>query len=152
MLTYANCESKKKRTRRDNMSGGSLDYFFATLADHAGDFDDKELDGLVSDLSELFRAREWFLSADTSEGSWNEARDKFKAKWFTDYGRRERIEKYLAEIREEVMRSFGFGKYCRDCKHWMPNLDSKDYGRCEFETCCDNHRCESCEKWEANEE
>ena len=80
------------------MSGGSLNYFYCQLQDHVGDFGDKELDELVKDLAELFHDREWYLSADYGEGSWNEARDAFKAKWFTDHGRQERIEKYLSDI------------------------------------------------------
>lgn len=89
------------------MSGGSLDYFCYTLEDHVGDFGDKELDELVKDLAELFHDREWFLSGDTCEGEWNEARDKFKAKWFTKVGRAERIEKYLYEAVEEFKRICG---------------------------------------------
>ena len=44
------------------MSGGSLDYFYSQLNDHVGDFKDRELDELVSDLAELFHDREWYLS------------------------------------------------------------------------------------------
>ena len=89
------------------MSGGSLNYFYCQLQDHVGDFGDKELDELVSDLAELFHDREWYLSADTGRGSWEEARDAFKKKWFTKLGRQERIEKYLADFTEEIRRSFG---------------------------------------------
>ena len=89
------------------MSGGSLNYFYNELGEHIGDFNDKELDELVKDLSKLFRDREWYLSGDTGEGTWNEARDSFKKKWFTDIGRHERITKYLDDIRTEVLESFG---------------------------------------------
>ena len=129
------------------MSGGSLDYFYSRLEDHAGDFRDKELDELVSDLARLFHDREWFLSGDTCEGDWNEARDAFKVKWFTEHSRQERIEKYLADLSEEVRRSFGVSKkYCENCKHWKKR-DGK-YGDCSFEKCCLFHRKEYCEKWE----
>lgn len=129
------------------MSGGSLDYFYSYMEEHIGDFGDKELDALVKDLSKLFHDREWYLSGDTCEGHWNEARDAFKEKWFTKHGRQERIEQYLKEIGEEVRRSFGNGTYCQTCNHWTE--DSDNYGRCEYQKYCLVHRAESaCERYE----
>ena len=133
------------------MSGGSLNYFYCTLQEHIGDFGDKELDELVEDLAELFHEREWYLSNDTGVGSWNEARDAFKAKWFTEHGRQERIEKYLAEIGDDVRKMFGiYSRYCKDCMHFTPETDSK-YGACEHQRNCLKHGCDSCDKWEAKE-
>jgi hypothetical protein len=133
------------------MSGGSLDYFYCQLQDHDHDFGDKELDELVSDLAELFHDREWFLSADTCEGEWNEARDAFKAKWFTEHGRQERIEKYLAEVGDEVRKMFGMdAKYCKNCRRWTAEKTGK-YGRCAIVKGCLMHRSDTCEKWEAKE-
>lgn len=132
------------------MSGGSLNYFYCLLAEHVGDFGDTELDDLVKDLAELFHAREWYLSADTGEGDWNEARDAFKAKWFTEHGRQDRIEAYLAELSEEVRKSYGISeRYCKNCKHWTA-VEGRDqrYGRCAFENHCLRHRSDSCKKWE----
>ena len=128
------------------MSGGRLNYFYCQLEDHVGDFGDKELDELVKDLAELFHDREWYLSADYGEGTWNEARDAFKEKWFTKHGRQERIEKYLAEIGDEVRAMFGMGKKCQTCKHW--ELESERYGKCEFINWHLTHRSESCERHE----
>ena len=129
------------------MSGGSLNYFYGMLEEHVGDFGDRELDELVKDLATLFHDREWFLSSDTCEGNWNEARDKFKAKWFTETGRQERIERYLSDLTEEVRRSFGIRpKYCKDCGHFTPEKKGSDYGKCDFETRCLMHRKEYCEK------
>lgn len=133
------------------MSGGSLGYFYCQLNDHVGDFKDKELDELVSDLAQLFHDREWYLSSDTCKGDWNEARDKFKQKWFTEIGRQERIESYLDDLKAEVLQSFGIAhKYCQDCKHWTVSDKHKEgeYGNCEFEKGCYMHKCETCEKWE----
>jgi len=96
------------------MSGGSLNYFFTSLQDHVGDFSDKELDDLVSDLAELFKDREWYLSGDTGDGTWAEARDEFKAKWFTEHGRQQRIEKYLADAYDGFPAQVTI-KNCRDC-------------------------------------
>lgn len=135
------------------MSGGSLDYFYSSLEDHVGDFGDMELDELVKDLAKLFHDREWFLSSDTCEGSWVEARDTFKKKWFSEHGRQERIEKYLDDVRNQVLSSFGMSnKYCRTCRRWTPEEDGSRYGTCEYEKHCLTHRSETCEKWEGQEE
>lgn len=131
------------------MSGGSLDYFYSQLQEHTGDFEDKELDELVEDLAKLFHDREWYLSGDYCEGTWNEARDNFKKKWFTDVGRQERITKYLDDIRQEVLQSFGIAhQYYRDCKNWTAPDKSHTYGKCSEHTSCLWHPCETCEKWE----
>ena len=133
------------------MSGGSLDYFYCLLQEHVKDFDDKELNELVTDLARLFHDREWFLSGDTGEGDWNESRDVFKEKWFTEHGRQERIEKYLAEFAEEVRRQFGISiKYCMNCKHWAGSKEA-DYGDCDIDRYVRWHRKDSCDKWEAKE-
>lgn len=130
------------------MSGGSLNYFYCELGGHVGDFGDKELDELVSDLAELFHAREWFLSSDTGPGDWEEARDKFKKKWFTKIGRQQRIEKYLADFTEEIRRCFGISeKYCETCGRWTEHKDSR-YGDCALEKGHLFHRREFCDKWE----
>ena len=138
------------------MSGGSLDYFYCQLQDHVGDFKDKELDDLVNDLAELFHDREWYLSGDYGEGEWNEARDKFKKKWFSEGARAERIEKYLDEVKVELLQSFGvpFGvqhKYCKDCRHWTQQTET--LGKCEFAVGYLNHAYETCDrdKWENKE-
>lgn len=136
------------------MSGGSLNYFYSDLENHIGDFEDKELDELVKDLAKLFHDREWFLSCDTCEGSWVEARDAFKQKWFSPDSRKERIEKYLDEIRDDVLKSFGISdKYCKNCKHWTQ--DDRDnyevYGNCDLRKKCLMHRSESCERFQAKD-
>ena len=135
------------------MSGGSLNYFYTMLQDHVGDFGDKELDELVADLAELFHDREWYLSADTGRGSWREARDEFKAKWFTEHGRQERIEKYIQEYSNEIRDALGVRqKYCKNCKHWTAQGEDSYYGNCEYEKHCLTHRSDDCEKYEAGEQ
>jgi hypothetical protein len=136
------------------MSGGSLDYFYAMLEDHVGDFGNKELDELVSDLAELFHDREWYLSSDTGVGQWNEARDAFKAKWFKEGARQERIEKYLAEFSNEIRMTFGISdRYCKTWKHWSPETEyDGEYSKCDYHECCLIHRSETCGKWEPKEE
>lgn len=131
------------------MSGGSLNYFYSTLEEHVNDLGDKELNDLVADLADLFHDREWFLSCDTGEGDWNEARDAFKAKWFTEHGRQERIEKYLAEFEDEVRKSFGMSRrFCKFCGHWTEGKKDSPFGHCKFEKHCLMHRSECCERWE----
>lgn len=134
------------------MSGGSLSYFYCKLEEHIGDFGDKELDALVADLAELFHDREWFLSGDTGHGDWNEARDRFKEKWFTAHGREERIEQYLAEFEEEIRQTFGISKrYCKNCKHFTEDKKS-EYGKCEYDKHCLVHNSEQCKKFEARDD
>ena len=132
------------------MSGGSLDYFYCKLDEHVGDFNDYELDELVKDLVKLFHNREWFLSGDTCEGSWNEARDEFKKKWFGDPPRKERIEQYLANLAEDVRRSLGISeKYCKNCMHWKNSEKHRGvYGDCKIHTGVLWHRSEHCELFE----
>ena len=130
------------------MSGGSLNYFCYDLESHIGDFKDRELDDLVKDLAELFHEKEWCLSGDTCEGVWREARDKFKKKWFTEYGREERIEGYFKKLAAEMFDSLGFGTYCRDCKEWTPQGKGSDYGTCTYQKHCLMHRGEYCDNYE----
>ena len=138
------------------MSGGHLNYFYCMLQEHTEDFGDKELNDLITDLVDLFHDREWYLSSDIGIGQWNEARDAFKKKWFTDHGRQERIEKYLSEISDEVRQMFGMSKrFCKNCKHWSgrdkPVYDG-EYVNCQFHNHCLMHRSESCEHFEELEE
>ena len=134
------------------MSGGALNYFYYQLEEHSHDFDDdRELNDLVQDLAELFHAREWCLSGDTGEGEWREAKQKFKRKWFTAYGRRERIEQYFDQIKAEFSDMVGINddKVCQNCKHWT--AESERYGKCDIHDYDLNHRSDTCEKWEARD-
>lgn len=134
------------------MSGGSLNYFYNSLEEHVGDFGDRELDDLLVDLTQLFHDREWFLSGDTSEGHWNEARDSFKAKWFTQDGQKDRVERYLDDIRQEVRMVFGYDQhYCMDCKRFHPSARHPEYGDCENRPHALTHRSDTCRQYEGNE-
>ena len=132
------------------MSGGSLGYFYSDLEEHKDDLGDIELNDLVKDISELFYAREWYLSGDTCEGDWVEARNKFKQKWFSESSQADRIRGYMDKIRKEVLDTFGISEdYCKNCSHWTKE-EEKDspYGWCEYHEGCMMHRSESCEKFE----
>lgn len=129
------------------MSGGSLNYFYEDLAEHVGDLGDRELDDLVSDLSKLFHDREWYLSSDTGRADWAVARAKFKDKWFTEAGRKERIEQYMDDLKDEVLKSFGLSdKYCVNCAHFHPDEDGP-YGSCSETRHCLMHERDACRKF-----
>ncbi len=132
------------------MSGGAFDYFYYQLEEHVGDFGDVELDDLMSDLAKLHHDREWYKSGDTSEGSWNEARDEFKARWFTSDGRAERTSKYIDDAINKLRIDLGMKKeYCGDCSHWTSQDKINAYGECEYAYGYLNHRSESaCERFE----
>ena len=131
------------------MSGGQLNYFYSNLEDHVGDFQDRELDDLVKDLVKLFHDREWFLSSDICEGSWVESRDAFKKKWFAENARQARIEKYLEDMKTEVLKSLGLSDhYCKNCANWTAEEEKgSPYGVCSQVKGCLMHRYESCEKF-----
>ena len=127
------------------MSGGSLDYFYCSLEEHTGDFGDKELDELVKDIAKLFHDREWFLSGDTCEGAWREAKYNFKKKWFTDCGRKDRIEAYLNEVRREVFDMLSMDdELCSNCSHWR--CGKNNYGECDVDRSYLMHRFNRCDK------
>ena len=132
------------------MSGGAFDYFYYQLEEHVGDFDDVELDDLMRDLAKLHHDREWYKSGDTSEGSWNEARDEFKTKWFTADGHIKRTDKYIDDVINKLKIDLGIKKeYCKDCSHWSRSDRLDTYGQCEYATGYLNHRNESsCKKFE----
>lgn len=135
------------------MSGGSLNYFYAEIESHVGDFGDKELDDLVKDIADLFYAREWFLSGDRCEGTWREARNKFKKKWLSDGSRNERIKEYIELMKSELLDSFCVTEnYCKNCVHWTQEEDTDSpYGKCDITKGCLMHRSEDCEKFCADE-
>ena len=131
------------------MSGGHLNYFYSDLESHVGDFGDRELDDLIRDLVKLFHDREWYLSSDYGEGNWVESRDAFKKKWFAENARQERVEKYLEDMKTEVLKSLGLSdKYCKNCKNWTAeDRPGSPYGVCSITNGRLMHRYESCEKF-----
>ena len=131
------------------MSGGSLDYFYNDLESHAVDFDDMELNDLVKDLAKLFYAREWYLSGDTCEGKWREARDAFKKKWFSENTRKDRLEEYMKTMYEKMLDSLGLSEaYCKNCEYWTPeNIADGEYGDCDMVHGCLMHRSEKCDRF-----
>lgn len=87
------------------MSGGSMDYVCYKIAEYAPDLCDKELTELAKDFAEVYRAAEWWHSADTDETEYRRVVANFKEKWFGG-NRDERLKGYVAEI---------VGKAIQDC-------------------------------------
>lgn len=113
------------------MSGGSMDYIGYQVKEHIGCFDDDKLNDLLNDMADLLHDREWYLSGDTGEGSWNLSKKAFAEKWFG-----EKDEK----------------SYCRDCFHFSePEKETSHYGRCAYKNTCLTHEydspCERFERW-----
>lgn len=107
-----------------------MDYISYKLEEQEGCFRGDRYEELLENelaaFAELLHAREWYLSCDTGEGSWNEARDEFLAKHLG-------IEPVSL--------------YCEDCEHWHPRQDSK-YGDCECNKRQLYHRCDPvCEQF-----
>ena len=110
-----------------------MDYIYYQLEEQEGCFRgdkyEEVLEDALKDFAELLHAREWYLSGDTGEGSWNEARDSFVAKYF----------------------SLQPQNYCQDCRYWH-NEVGRSYGKCDFITQCLMHRFDPvCERFSRKE-
>ena len=91
------------------MSGGSLDYICFRIEEIAPKVPDRELRNMTFDFAKLLHDLEWYLSSDTSEEDWKEARDNFKKKWF---GKRDErlqaiIEESVEELKSELLEMIG---------------------------------------------
>lgn len=109
------------------MSGGSMDYISYQLENQEGCFRgdkyEKVLEDALKDFAELLHAREWYLSCDTGEDDWNEARDKFLAKYTMPTGK----WKVITDLAE-------WGTYnavCSNCgeKYFFPKIFKGEYYR-----------------------
>lgn len=127
------------------MSGGSMEYFYCRLEEYSNVLGDKELNDLVKDLVKVFHDKEWFDSADYSEGTYNKTVAEFKAKWF---GRsdEERIKSIVNDKVKEIYQTLGMGYYCKDCKHWKAESDT--HGRCKENRWLTHGYEYGCDDWE----
>lgn len=117
-------------------------------------FGDREISELVWDVFNLIHDFDWYDSGDTSEGNWNKSVKQFKDKWFTEAGRKERIDRYINDNAEELRDVFGLNddKFCFNCKKFTEGKDS-EYGRCPKWKRCSTHRwTRACEDFDTKEE
>lgn len=135
------------------MSGGSMNYFYSTLAEYANVLGDRELNDLVHDLVKVFHDKEWWDSADIGEGSYNKTVNEFKDKWFTAAGALRRYDDYINEAITQLRRELRIDRrYCHDCAKWKKAKESgyySEYGKCPRYTTCMVHGYETpCEEFE----
>lgn len=83
------------------MSGGSMNYIYYQVQEQADYMGDRELIELVKDVADLMHDREWYLSGDYGDDTWNESVRKFKEKWFKS-SREERLKGMIETIFEEA--------------------------------------------------
>lgn len=77
------------------MSGGSMNYVYTHLEyECVGHMGDMELDNLMKDIAKLVHDREWYLSGDICEETYNETVRMFKRKWF-EAPRTTRLREYI---------------------------------------------------------
>ena len=102
------------------MSGGHFNYLDSSLKNEMFGWsdkfhnvlDDRELSELVWDILDLLHDYDWYISGDTGEDSWLEARKEFKDKWLNaereDMVKR-MIDGAVEECREELYRTYDVG-------------------------------------------
>lgn len=83
------------------MSGGSMNYICYKVEEQANYMGDRELIELVKDVADLMHDREWYLSGDYGEDTWNKCARKFKEKWFKS-SREERLKEMIESIFEDA--------------------------------------------------
>lgn len=83
------------------MSGGSMDYAYWHIEEQADKMGDRELIELVKDVAKLMHDREWNLSGDTCDETWEESRKAFKKKWFKA-SREDRLKGFIQTMFEET--------------------------------------------------
>lgn len=97
------------------MSGGSMDYLCYRVKEVADQMGDRELIELIKDVAELLHDREWYLSGDYGDETWEKCVQKFKQKWF-EQPREERlkalIEQTFNEAKRECMSMIGAQTAC----------------------------------------
>ena len=85
------------------MSGGSMDYLCYRVEEQASQMGDRELSELIKDVAELLHDREWYLSGDYGDETWEKCARKFKQKWFKT-PREERLKAFIEQTFNEAER------------------------------------------------
>ena len=85
------------------MSGGSMDYLCYRVEEAADAMGDRELIELIKDVARLLHDREWYISGDYGDETWEKCAQKFKKKWFKT-PREERLKVLIEQIFDEAKR------------------------------------------------
>lgn len=85
------------------MSGGSMDYLCYRVEEQVSKMGDRELSELIKDVAELLHDREWYLSGDYCDETWEKCARKFKQKWFKQ-PREDRLKTFIEQIFDEAKR------------------------------------------------
>lgn len=83
------------------MSGGSMDYICYRVEEQASCMGDRELVELVKDVAGLLHDREWYLSGDYGDETWEKSAQKFKQKWF-EQPREDRLKALIEQVFDEA--------------------------------------------------
>lgn len=99
------------------MSGGRFNYYDSSLMTELfpcswssenkrllreNPYEDQEISELMYDLLQLTHDLDWYLSCDTSEPTYLEAKRKFKEKWFGKGGRKKVLTELINQVFEEA--------------------------------------------------
>ena len=100
------------------MSGGSMNYVYCQIEEECvGHMGDHELDDLMKDVAKLVHDREWCLSGDTCEETYQKTVKEFKRKWFKS-PRADRLYGYIDDV---------FNKSRSDCMAMIGEVDGTPY-------------------------
>lgn len=96
------------------MSGGSHNYICYKIEENlVGQMEDRELNDLIQDISELAHDLEWYHSSDIGRDDYLRSVRKFKEKWFKE-SRTDRLKEYvdkaIKELREDMINMIEGGK------------------------------------------
>ena len=87
-----------------------MDHVYWQIEEQADKMGDPELIALIKDVAALMHDREWNLSGDTCDETWEESKEAFKKKWFKS-SRASRlkglIETMFEETKTECMKIIG---------------------------------------------
>ena len=80
-----------------------MDYLCYRVEEAADAMGDRELIELIKDVARLLHDREWYISGDYGDETWEKCAQKFKKKWFKT-PREERLKVLIEQIFDEAKR------------------------------------------------
>ena len=99
------------------MSGGHFDYtdsqakseIFGWTDKPTNVFEDREISELIFDVFDLIHDYDWYVSGDTCEATWLQAKRAFKAKWLhsqPEERTKATIDSVIDDARQELYKTF----------------------------------------------